>query len=50
MVSFSILIDLVKEDVRCMKETMKPELNQEEVVNKEEFFDFHDKVNAILEE
>jgi hypothetical protein len=31
-----------------MKETMKPDLPGDN--NKEEFFDFHDKVNTILEE
>jgi hypothetical protein len=43
-----ICTHLVRENVRDMKETMKPPENQE--VNKEEFFDFHDKVNTILEE
>ena len=33
----------VKDDVRCMKETLKMD-------KKDEFFDFHDKVNTILEE
>jgi len=33
----------VKEDVRCMKETLR----NNEVTN--EFYDFHEKVNTILE-
>jgi hypothetical protein len=37
----------VKEDVRCMKETLKLE-NPNKISN--EFFDFHEKVNTILEE
>ena len=40
---------LVKDDVRCMKETMKPQDQNEEQVNNE-FFDFQEKVNTILEE
>ncbi|EAR84592.2 kinesin motor catalytic domain protein (macronuclear) [Tetrahymena thermophila SB210] len=37
----------VKDDVRCMKETLKMDKNNK-VSN--EFFDFHEKVNTILEE
>lgn len=35
-----------KEDVKCMKETMK--LDDKKMSN--EFFDFHEKVNKILED
>lgn len=35
-----------KEDVKCMKETMK--LDDKKLSN--EFFDFHEKVNKILED
>ncbi|EGR30151.1 kinesin motor domain protein, partial [Ichthyophthirius multifiliis] len=37
----------VKDDVRCMKETLKMD-DKNKMSN--EFFDFHEKVNAILEE
>jgi len=37
----------VKDDVRCMKETLKVD-GKNKVSN--EFFDFHEKVNTILEE
>lgn len=36
----------MKDDVRCMKETMKAEHKEDN----NEFFDFHEKVNTILEE
>jgi hypothetical protein len=32
----------VKEDVRCMKETLRKDVTNE-------FYDFHEKVNTILE-
>lgn len=37
----------VKDDVRCMKETLRMD-GKNKVSN--EFFDFHEKVNTILEE
>lgn len=39
----------MKDDVRCMKETMMKN-DQNNSNNNNEFFDFHDKVNTILEE
>ncbi|CAK56910.1 unnamed protein product (macronuclear) [Paramecium tetraurelia] len=40
----------VKEDVRCMKETMMKNEQNNANGNGNEFFDFHEKVNTILEE
>ncbi|CAD8090837.1 unnamed protein product [Paramecium sonneborni] len=40
----------VKEDVRCMKETMMKNPQNNANGNGNEFFEFHEKVNTILEE